>query len=61
MSETESMYLNLFNLIFTWIFISEMLLKLIGLGPVTYLKDRINHLDTVVVALSIAELVATQS
>jgi hypothetical protein len=44
------------NTIFTYIFIAEMGLKLIGLGPIKYLKDRMNYLDAGVVMLSIVEL-----
>ncbi len=47
------------NLVFTWIFIVELALKLIGLGPVKYLKDRLNYLDGFVVMISIAELFIT--
>ena len=47
------------NQIFTWIFIGEMILKVIGLGPLKYLRDKINHLDGLVVVISIAELVVT--
>ena len=38
-----------------------MLLKIIGLGPIKYLRDKINHLDGLVVVISIAELVVTTS
>jgi hypothetical protein len=43
-------------MIFTYIFIVEMGLKLLGLGPIKYLKDRMNYLDAGVVMLSIVEL-----
>jgi len=61
MSEWESNMLTLANQIFTWIFIGEMILKVIGLGPIKYLRDKINHLDGLVVVISIAELVVTTS
>jgi hypothetical protein len=59
MTEWETGILSLANLIFTWIFIAELSLKLIGLGPVHYLRDKINHLDGLVVMISIAELIIT--
>lgn len=31
-------------------------MKVFGLGPVKYLKDRMNHLDGIVVVVSIAEM-----
>ncbi len=43
-------------MIFTWIFIGEMAMKLIGLGPMKYLRDKLNYLDGIVVIVSIAEL-----
>ena len=46
-----------FNTVFTWIFIAELSLKIIGLGPIKYLKDRLNYLDGIVVVVSIAELI----
>ena len=48
--------LAMFNTIFTYIFIAEMSLKVIGLGPLRYMKDRMNYLDALVVILSIVEL-----
>ena len=48
--------LSEFNTVFTYIFITEMSLKIIGLGPVRYLKDRMNYLDGTVVMLSIVEI-----
>lgn len=61
MSEWENNLLTQANKIFTWIFIVEMMLKIIGLGPIKYLRDKINHLDGLVVVISIAELVVTSS
>ena len=53
---TEDMF-NQWNLAFTIIFWVEMVLKLIGLGVKTYLKDAMNYLDGTVVILSMVELV----
>ncbi len=44
------------NLIFTIIFCIEMGLKLLGLGPLGYLKDGMNYLDGAIVILSIVEI-----
>jgi len=55
-SDSDESILTTMNLYFTCIFISEMGLKLIGLGPINYLKDRMNYLDGMVVLLSIFEL-----
>ncbi len=52
----EDMF-NQWNLAFTIIFWVEMVLKLIGLGVKTYLKDAMNYLDGTVVILSMVELV----
>lgn len=54
-AEDEST-LSTLNFFFTIIFIIEMSLKLIGLGPINYLKDKLNYLDGMVVLLSIFEL-----
>ena len=53
----ESKYLTMMNTIFTWIFIGEFSTKIIGLGVIKYMKDRMNYLDGVVVFLSIVEMV----
>lgn len=44
------------NLIFTYIFISEMGLKLIAFGPIGYLKDKMNIFDGSIVLISIIEM-----
>lgn len=45
------------NLIFTWIFIVEMTLKLLAVGPKKYSSEVMNLLDGGVVTLSIVEMV----
>lgn len=45
------------NLIFTWIFIVEMCLKLLAVGPKKYSGEVMNLLDGGVVTLSIVEMV----
>jgi hypothetical protein len=42
--------------VFTWIFIVEMSLKLLGLGIIKYLSDKMNYLDGIVVLLSVFEM-----
>ena len=54
--ESTSSLLNSFNDVFTWIFIVEMSLKLLGLGIYKYLLDKMNYLDGSVVLLSIVEI-----
>lgn len=54
--EDEEAILNIFNDWFTWIFIVEMGIKLIGPGPIKYLRERMNYLDGAVVILSIVEM-----
>ena len=52
----EEATLTVMNSYFTYIFMAELGLKLIGLGPINYLKDKMNYLDGAVVMLSIVEL-----
>ena len=46
---------NKINTALTWLFFSEMVLKLIGLGVTTYARDRYNIFDSVVVVITVAE------
>lgn len=48
---------TMFNLIFTYIFCMELLLKISGLGIKKYFRDLMNYLDAAVVILSIVEIV----
>jgi hypothetical protein len=45
------------NIAFTFYFAGELLLKLVGLGPRRYIKDRMNQFDALVVAASLVEVV----
>ena len=54
--EETSNTLSQMNFIFTMIFIGELAIKIIGLGPITYIQDKMNYLDGGVVILSIIEL-----
>jgi hypothetical protein len=55
-SAEDEALLTEMNNYFTYIFITEMALKLIGLGPLGYIRDKMNYLDGTVVMLSIFEL-----
>jgi hypothetical protein len=55
-SDDESANLTTMNTVFTWIFICEMSLKIVGLTPIKYFKDKMNYLDCIVVLLSIVEM-----
>ena len=55
-SDEELTLLELINNVCTWIFIGEMLLKIAGLGIVTYVTDAVNLFDGFVVIVSIIEL-----
>lgn len=44
------------NTIFTYIFLTEMCMKLVGLGVLKYLKDKMNYLDGIIVILSLVEV-----
>lgn len=48
---------DIMNLIFTFIFAAEMVLKLFGLGLNKYISDNFNIFDGVIVIISIIELV----
>ena len=56
-SDEEKNTLYIFNLIFTFVFTSEVAVKMIGLGYKTYISDRYNIFDLIVVLFSIVELV----
>ena len=48
------------NSIFTYCFIFEMIVKLIGLGIKEYVKDQFNIFDAVIVVISVIDIVLTQ-
>lgn len=52
---------SLLNDIFTFCFIVEMIIKLIGLGFREYARDSFNIFDAVVVILSIVDIVITSA
>ena len=55
-SQTD-VYLSAMNLVFTLIFILEMIVKIAALGPAGYLSDRMNLFDCLIVLLSLVDLV----
>lgn len=52
--------LIIFNEIFTWSFLLEMIVKLIGLGPNNYIKDRYNLFDAIIVIISLIDWAITR-
>ena len=54
--QTETV-LGYMNSVFTYIFIIELTMKLIAVGPSRYLSDKMNYMDGGVVLMSIVELV----
>ena len=56
-SYTLETTLSIINSVFTFIFVSEQVLKLLGLGLRDYVRDTMNYLDLLVVCTSIAEFV----
>jgi hypothetical protein len=44
------------NISFTFYFVGELLVKLVGLGPRCYIRDRMNQFDALVVAASLVEV-----
>ena len=53
----ELLVLETINFICTWIFIGEMIMKILGLGLKTYVIDDMNRFDAIVVIISIVELI----
>ena len=51
---------DLFNEVFTWCFIAEMIIKLIGLGFRDYARDAFNLFDALLVVISIIDMVLQQ-
>lgn len=59
MSTADTARLDSIGNVFTWIFICEFASKLIALGIVKYLRDKMNWLDGSIVSLSILEILLT--
>ena len=57
LTKAEKNFFNDANEIFSYCFLCEMILKLVGLGPGNYMKDSYNRFDSIVVCCSIVELI----
>lgn len=53
--DAQSSTLDMINMVLTWLFFIEMIIKLIGLGPKLYAKDRFNIFDAIITILTIVE------
>lgn len=56
MSREEQQWQEYSNIVFSAIFLIEMVIKMIGFGLVGYLRDRFNIFDWLVVIISIADI-----
>ena len=56
MEESFESVLEKLNLVLTFVFIIEMIIKLIGMGLPAYFKDSANILDFVIVVLSLGDI-----
>lgn len=59
MSRLEMQILDVANLVFTVIFLLEMVLKMAGYGVVEYFRDSLNLFDSVIVLVSVVEWILT--
>jgi hypothetical protein len=57
----EAYYLDLSNTIFTAIFAIEMAIKVFGYGFLHYFRDELNIFDTLIVLISIVDIVLTNA
>jgi hypothetical protein len=56
-SVKEASRLEEINKVTTWIFVGELVIKVLGLGLQTYVRDQMNQFDAVVVIISIVEII----
>ena len=49
------------NSITTWVFVGELIIKVLGLGVKAYVSDSMNQFDAIVVIISIVEIVLQNS
>jgi len=54
-SDLQTQVLEIFNEFFTWVFLLEMIMKLIGLGFSNYKQDKYNLFDAVIVIISLID------
>ena len=59
--DEQAKMLESINFVTTWIFVGEMVIKLIGLGVATYISAGMNQFDAFVVIVSMVEVVLTSS
>ena len=55
--DSEKRVADFLNDFFTWAFVCEMVIKLLGLGFTDYIQDNFNKFDAVIVVLSLVEFV----
>ena len=58
-TDEEIFFLENMNLGLTIVFVLEMIIKLIGLGPKSYFKDSFNSFDCIIVCVSIIDFSLT--
>ena len=56
MPERMEFVLSVANIVLTWLFVLELLMKLIGLGWREYSADKFNIFDAVIVLFALVEL-----
>lgn len=49
--------LSRLNDLFTWVFIAELIIKVLALGPLGYLRDPMNDFDCFIVIISVMDMV----
>jgi Ion transport protein len=54
-AETQLNLISIFNQLFSWIFVCEMIVKLTGLGFKEYVRDSFNRFDAVIVIISVVD------
>jgi len=54
-SNLQTSVLEIFNEFFTWIFLLELIMKIIGLGFGNYIMDKYNLFDAVIVIISLVD------
>ena len=59
--EKENQVLEEINSITTWVFVGELIIKVLGLGVKAYVSDSMNQFDAIVVIISIVEIVLQNS
>ena len=55
--EKKATTLEAINHIVTWIFVVELIIKILGLGFYNYVTDPLNQFDAIIVTFSIIEMI----